>query len=347
MPIAPRVLDWFDEHGRKDLPWQHGKTRYRVWVSEIMLQQTQVASVIDYFQRFMSRFPDVQTLASASADDVLSHWSGLGYYARARNLHKSAQIVVENHAGEFPGTQAGLEALPGIGRSTAAAILALVDGQRCAILDGNVKRVLARHDVIAGWPGKTDVLKTLWAAAEQYTPDERVADYTQAMMDLGATLCKRSRPDCDRCPLIETCRAYENGTVNEYPGKRAKKATPKRQTRFLVLRRDDGALWFERRPEKGIWGGLYCFPQYEAEPPIPAGFETKEPTALTPIAHKFTHFDLAIEPVLFEVRHTGVADSDDGRWINIDALDQVGVPKPVEQIVESLQSGNFQKGLLL
>lgn len=346
--IASRVLAWFDQHGRKDLPWQQDKNRYRVWVSEIMLQQTQVSSVIDYFQRFMLRFPDVATLAAADIDDVLSHWSGLGYYARARNLHKSANIIVKEHAGDLPATQSGLEALPGIGRSTAAAILALVDGQRCAILDGNVKRVLARHEAVDGWPGKTTVAASLWEAAERYTPDTRVSDYTQAMMDLGATLCRRTKPACERCPLRASCRALAADAIARFPGKRAKKPNPKRVTQFMVLRRADGALWLQKRPDAGIWGGLYCFPEYADSPTLPAGFTALGTIELMPFTHKFTHFDLTITPVLIDGDVVGqIADVTAGRWLQIDQFNTIGVPRPVERVIESLQSTPTPQGKLL
>lgn len=336
--IADRVLRWFDVHGRKDLPWQHDKTHYRVWVSEIMLQQTQVASVIAYYQRFMTAFPDVYALARATPDEVLAQWSGLGYYARARNLHKAAQQVVNEFEGAFPTTHEGLQALPGIGRSTAAAILALVDNQRCAILDGNVKRVLARHEAIAGWPGKTAVAKTLWAAAEHYTPDTRVADYTQAMMDLGATLCTRAHPRCGDCPLVDSCRAHAADTIADYPGRKARKPNPQRQTQFLLLRREDGALWLQRRPDSGIWGGLYCFPEFEGEAPVPAGFDAERAETLAAFTHKFTHFDLTITPQLIDgrLRAQQVADTE-GRWVQPAELSALGVPRPVERLVKSLQ----------
>jgi A/G-specific adenine glycosylase len=216
--FAERVLTWFDGHGRKDLPWQEPIDAYRVWVSEIMLQQTQVQTVVPYFERFMQSFPDVLALADAAQDDVLRHWSGLGYYARARNLHRAAGIVRDEHGGAFPETLEAVMALPGIGRSTAGAILSIAFGQRHAILDGNVKRVLARHSGIAGWPGLTSVAKELWAIAERNTPDTRVADYTQAIMDLGATLCTRSNPACERCPVATDCETRTMGTVTLIPG---------------------------------------------------------------------------------------------------------------------------------
>src|SRR5690606_6541720 len=209
--FAQRVLVWFDQHGRKHLPWQQGITPYRVWLSEIMLQQTQVATVIPYFERFIARFPDVQSLAAAPIDDVLHLWTGLGYYARARNLHRCAQTIVRDYGGEFPASVAALSELPGIGRSTAGALASIAHQQRAAILDGNVKRVLARHHAIDGWPGTTQTLSQLWQFAEQHTPDKRSDHYTQAMMDLGATVCTRSKPACDHCPVADSCIAYAQG----------------------------------------------------------------------------------------------------------------------------------------
>nr|WP_228141581.1 A/G-specific adenine glycosylase [Marinobacter sp. X15-166B] len=221
--VASRLLNWYDQHGRKQLPWHQDRNAYRVWVSEIMLQQTQVATVIPYFEAFMARFPDVHALATAPEDDVLSHWSGLGYYARARNLHKSAQRVVRDHGGEFPADQQALEALPGIGRSTAAAILAQAFQIRAAILDGNVKRVLARYHAVPGWPGQSRVLNQLWVHAETHTPTARVRDYTQAIMDLGALVCTRTRPACTRCPLARDCEANRLQATTLFPGARPKK----------------------------------------------------------------------------------------------------------------------------
>ena len=229
--FSARVLRWYAEHGRKDLPWQKNPTPYRVWISEIMLQQTQVTTVIPYFQKFMDSFQDVDALANSSIDDVLHHWSGLGYYARARNLHKAAVLIRDNYNSEFPATFEEVLALPGIGRSTAGAILSLSRNERFAILDGNVKRVLARHNAVDGWPGETAVAQQLWELAETHTPDSEVAAYTQAMMDLGATVCTRSKPRCGECPLADDCSAYEFGRVGDYPGRKQKKAKP------LLLRR--------------------------------------------------------------------------------------------------------------
>ena len=260
-PFSERLLAWFDEHGRKTLPWQQDRTPYRVWVSEIMLQQTQVATVIPYYERFMARFPKVADLAQAPIDDVLSLWTGLGYYARARNLHKTACIVAEEYDGKFPDSVEGLESLPGIGRSTAGAILTLGHGRWAPILDGNVKRVLARYHAIEGWPGRSDVLAALWRASEAVTPRHRTADYTQGIMDLGATLCTKSKPECLFCPMTEDCQARISGTQATYPGKKPKKKIPTRDTHFIICVDSQGQVLLERRPPSGIWGGLWSFPE--------------------------------------------------------------------------------------
>lgn len=242
MNFAARLLRWYDRHGRKDLPWQRARTPYTVWVSEVMLQQTQVATVIPYFERFMARFPDVRTLADAPLDAVLAHWSGLGYYSRARNLHRAAQQIRDRHGGVFPEDMDAIAALPGIGRSTAGAILAQALGQRHAILDGNVKRVLTRHRAIAGWPGQSAVERRLWEIAEAETPHARVADYTQAIMDLGAMVCTRARPRCGACPVADDCAARAAGTVSRYPAPKPRKTLPVRQTRMLLVTNGEGEV---------------------------------------------------------------------------------------------------------
>ena len=339
--FSDRVLDWFDTHGRTDLPWQRDRSRYRVWVSEVMLQQTQVATVIGYFERFMARFPDVVSLADAPVDDVLALWSGLGYYARARNLHAAARQVRDQHAGRFPGECEAVHALPGVGRSTAGAVLALADDARHAILDGNVKRVLARHEAIDGWPGRTAVANALWQAAERYTPGDRVADYTQAMMDLGATLCTRSAPGCQACPVRASCRAHAEGRVDALPGRKPRRDKPKRRTRMLVFRDAHGALLLERRPPSGIWGGLWSFPEQGEDAPVPSGLPDADAAAvaLPGFVHKFTHFELEIVPELHEVDGAARAAGDTARrWVARDEMASLGVPRPVERIVESLES---------
>ena len=259
--FGERLIVWHDRHGRKTLPWQTDPAPYRVWVSEIMLQQTQVTTVIPYYERFMERFPDVESLAGAEVDEVLHHWSGLGYYARGRNLHKAARLVRDEHAGSLPEDLESLIALPGIGRSTAGAILALSGGRRFPILDGNVKRVLSRHSGIAGWPGEREVEKSLWCLAESLTPETNVAAYTQAIMDLGATLCVRSRPLCDACPVGSDCYARASGEQALFPGKRPKKERPTRHTSMVLALRPDGSVLLERRPPAGVWGGLWGFPE--------------------------------------------------------------------------------------
>ena len=311
-PIAGRLIGWYARHGRRHLPWQHDPTPYRVWVSEIMLQQTRVSVVTGYYERFMARFPDLAALADAPLDDVLGLWTGLGYYSRARNLHRAAVLVRDRHGGTMPRDLDALLALPGTGRSTAGAILALSHGDRHPILDGNVKRVLCRYHGVGGWPGEGRVERTLWTLAERHTPREQVAVYTQAIMDLGATLCVRSRPLCAMCPLEADCAARREGAQAKYPAPRPRRETPHRETAFLMLRDPGGALLLERRPPAGIWGGLWCFPECEPDADVEAvcrsrfGVRPATTTALAPIAHGFTHFKLDVYPILVEV------DDDDG-----------------------------------
>ena len=331
--FAARVLVWFDRHGRKDLPWQQDVTPYRVWVSEIMLQQTQVATVIPYFQRFMTSFPTLADLAEAALDDVLHHWTGLGYYARARNLHKAAQRCVDQHGGALPDDLDALAALPGIGRSTAGAILSLGHGRRAVILDGNVKRVLARHEALAGDPAQADVLRRFWQVAEDYTPAQRAPNYNQAMMDLGAMLCTRSRPACVICPLQETCRGRAEGDPTRYPQKKRKAAVPERATRLLLWLNEQGEVWMRQRPPVGLWGGLWTFPELALDEPAPVG---EDWPAFT---HVFTHFRLHIHPRLVRADRVaaGVTEGD-GRWVTLAPLPALGVPAPVQQLLQRLQA---------
>lgn len=256
-----RVLAWYDQHGRHDLPWQQDRTAYRVWLSEIMLQQTQVKTVIPYFERFISAYPDVGSLAAAPEDEVLHQWTGLGYYARARNLLKCARVVCDVHGGQFPDTVESLETLPGIGRSTAGAIVSMAHGKPAPILDGNVKRVLARHAAIAGWPGRSAVHRQLWELAESLTPKDRCRDYTQAMMDLGATVCTRGQPYCEKCPLQDSCSANGSGKQADYPGRKPRRTIPVRATTMLIISNPSGEVFLIRRQEKGVWGGLWSFPE--------------------------------------------------------------------------------------
>ncbi len=332
--FARRVLRWFDQHGRKDLPWQKDINAYRVWVSEIMLQQTQVATVIGYYENFMARFPDVATLADAPQDDVLHYWSGLGYYSRARNLHKTAQLVVENFNGEFPDTVAELETLPGIGRSTAGAIAAIAFQQHCAILDGNVKRVLARHFAVEGWPGQPAVATVLWDYADAHTPKKRVADYTQAMMDLGATLCTRSRPDCTICPIRKSCKAYAKDSVALYPGKKPKKKIPVKTTDMHIVVNEQGHVLLQKRPPTGIWASLWSIPEDAA--PL-AAFKIDEQQRWPVMRHTFSHFHLDITPIQYRgSSKRAVMEPDQWLWYNLDKPAKVGLAAPVSKILKKL-----------
>jgi A/G-specific adenine glycosylase len=340
--FADRVLAWYDLYGRKNLPWQ-GVGAYGTWVSEIMLQQTQVQTVLPYYERFMARFPDVTALADAAVDDVLQHWSGLGYYARARNLHKAAKVIRDQHGGEFPERFDNVADLPGVGRSTAGAILALAFDQRHPILDGNVKRVLARHAAIAGWPGKAEVAAVLWLLAEERTPAERVADYTQAIMDLGATLCKRSKPRCGDCPVAGDCAARQSGSTMDYPGRKPKRPRPRKHT-TMILAFDGDSVYVERRPPSGIWGGLWSLPE--------VGDGAVEDWCLrvlqhdgagmeqwAPMQHSFSHYDLDIQPVLVRVRPGSrkVADEEAAAWYRLDSKPPGGIAAPVQKLIDELR----------
>ena len=342
--FAKRVLAWYDAHGRKHLPWQQDVNPYRVWVSEIMLQQTQVNTVIPYFERFVQRFPDIDALASAPLDEVLHHWTGLGYYARARNLHKAAQQARERFAGTLPTDLDGMQSLPGIGRSTAGAILSLAGGQRQPILDGNVKRVLARCFAVPGWPGSSQVLKRLWELSERLTPTGRVAHYNQAMMDLGATVCTRSNPACERCPLGSECVARAEGRPLDYPGKKPKKALPQRAVRMLLVRAEDGTLLLEQRPPAGIWGGLWSFPEIaaDADPLDWCCRSLQQPAQLARTLktrrHTFSHFHLDIEPVelLLNGPGCGVLDGAGRLWYNPRQPDEIGLAAPVVRLIDEI-----------
>ena len=334
------VLDWYDQHGRKDLPWQQGITPYRVWVSEIMLQQTQVSTVLGYFGRFMDALPSVQALAAAPVDEVLHLWTGLGYYTRARNLQKTAQIVVSEHGGEFPASLARLSELPGIGRSTAGAIASLSMGLRAPILDGNVKRVLARYSAQEGYPGEPKVAAQLWALAEQLTPAARVNHYTQAMMDLGATLCTRSKPSCLLCPLQRGCQAHLLGLQSRYPIPKPRKVLPQKSTLMPLLANRDGAILLYRRPASGLWGGLWSLPELLAGEELDGlalqhGLILGERQALPALTHTFSHFQLAIEPWLVRVEQASSAVAEgDWLWYNLATPPRLGLAAPVKKLLK-------------
>lgn len=337
-----RVLTWFDHYGRKNLPWQQDISAYRVWISEIMLQQTQVVTVIPYFERFMLRFPDIHHLAAAPLDEVLELWSGLGYYARARHLHKTAQLIAES-AGCFPDTLEKLMSLPGIGRSTAGAILSLAFHKSHPILDGNVKRVLVRHEAIPEWPGLTAVQNRLWAISQAYTPLERVADYTQAMMDLGATVCTRRSPQCHRCPLASSCAAFSSQLQTQLPIAKATQQKPVRQTRMLLLiDQHQGDILLEKRPENGIWGGLWSLPEFVDEDQIQswcfqrglhlASFEISELKR-----HTFSHYhlDYAVVTVRADNPKNIVMEGSHRVWYKARQVLNLGLPKPIKVILQT------------
>ncbi len=341
--FAQRLLYWYDHHGRKNLPWQCGITPYRVWLSEIMLQQTQVSTVIPYYQRMTSAYPDVHALASAPLDEVLHQWTGLGYYARARNLHKTAQIVSSDYNGVFPDSVEQLQTLPGIGRSTAGAICAIAYHRHSPILDGNVKRVLARHHAIAGWPGKAAVSNQLWAIAEQNTPAQRTGDYTQAIMDLGATLCTRSKPACTQCPVNSDCQAFTQGETQCYPGKKARKALPIRQTLLLIIRDKEGQVLLQQRPPSGLWGGLWSFPECGNEAELATtcqqlGINIKNYQLADTLRHTFSHFHLDYTPVHIDTQSTvsRIADNNQ-RWVIPSAHGEIGLPAPILALLQKLK----------
>jgi A/G-specific adenine glycosylase len=334
------VLHWYDRHGRKDLPWQQGITPYRVWVSEIMLQQTQVSTVLGYFDRFMSALPSVEALAAAQEDEVLHLWTGLGYYSRARNLHKTAKIVVEEYGGAFPQDVEKLAELPGIGRSTAGAIASLSMGLRAPILDGNVKRVLARYVAQDGYPGEPKVARQLWEVAERLTPQQRVNHYTQAMMDLGATLCTRSKPSCLLCPLKGGCRAHLLGRETDYPVPKPRKALPRKRTLMPLLANHEGAILLYRRPPTGLWGGLWSLPELDdlsALAPLAErhALTLREQRELPDLTHTFSHFQLTIEPWLIKVESTvdAVAEAD-WLWYNLATPPRLGLAAPVKTLLK-------------
>jgi A/G-specific adenine glycosylase len=340
--FAEDLLAWFDLHGRKDLPWQHPRTPYRVWLSEVMLQQTQVRTVIPYFERFVEALPSLTALAEAPLDRVLALWSGLGYYSRARNLHRAAQICTEQHRGDLPRDFDALAALPGIGRSTAAAILAQAFGMRHAILDGNVRRVLARWHGVRGWTGATVVQRALWEHAESHTPSERVADYTQAIMDLGAMVCVRSRPLCTACPVNRGCVALRERLTAELPTPKPTRAVPTRETTMLIVRDERDRVLLERRPPTGVWARLWSVPEtHDLESACDIlreryAVRAEAPRALGAFTHTFSHYHLRVTPLLVVgVSEHRIADDERG-WFSRAELPTLGLPAPVRRLLETV-----------
>ncbi len=341
--FTDRLLAWYDRHGRKDLPWHQDRSAYTIWVSEIMLQQTQVSTVVPYFHRFVERFPDIAALAAGSLDEVLHYWTGLGYYARARNLHKTARIIVEQHHGRFPRDYETVQTLPGIGASTAGAILAFAFGQRHVILDGNVKRVLARYHAIDGWPGKRDVATRLWDLADRHTPRTRVRAYTQAIMDLGATVCRRTHPDCAHCPVRMGCRALALDTPQRYPATRPRRNLPTRTTAMILIQDGRGRVLLQRRPPAGLWGGLWGFPECGAEDigewcqqALGVRVELAAPWPL--LRHTFSHFHLQITPIAARVVDSGkVMENPEMVWYNPNQPDERGFAAPVKRLLQQLR----------
>lgn len=335
--ISTPLLPWYRKHGRHDLPWQKRKTGYRVWVSEIMLQQTQVKTVIPYYQRFMKRFPSLAALAEAPQDDVLQHWAGLGYYARARNLHKAAQAIMSEHNGRFPQQVEALVALPGIGDSTAAAIVSFAYGQSACILDGNVKRVLTRFYAISGDPNKSELKNELWEIARHNTPADNCHEYNQAIMDLGATCCTRTRPNCHSCPLQASCKAFQMGTPTAFPDKSAPIKQKTVQLQLLLLRHED-RIALIKRPAPGIWGGLWCLPDCESPSKISAWLkehrlQVSAQQSFSRFTHQLSHRLLEIDVELIDVKKA----ADGFEWVAIDEQERYGVPKPVKKVWQQLQ----------
>lgn len=331
--FAPRLLAWHHQHGRHDLPWQQTRDPYRIWLSEIMLQQTQVATVIPYYARFLARFPDIPALAAAVPDQVMALWSGLGYYARARNLHRCAQMLVAEHGGRFPEDAATIAQLPGIGRSTAAAIAAFAFGRRGAILDGNVKRVLTRVFGIEGFPGKPAVERELWALAESLLPMDEIEAYTQGIMDLGATLCTRSRPDCAACPMRGFCLAERDGRQAALPAAKPAKEVPRREAHYCLFT-DGEYVLLERRPPQGIWGGLLALPEGDSEAlAAKLGLQLLRQEPLPPLQHAFTHFRLTLQTTRCQVAASPVCAERDFVWLPLREAVAAGLPTPMRKLL--------------
>lgn len=343
-PFATRLIRWHQRHGRHDLPWQGTRDPYRIWLSEVMLQQTQVETVIPYYRRFLARFPSARSLARASLDDVLAIWSGLGYYSRARNLHAAAKRVIESPRGRFPGTREALQALPGVGRTTAAAIAVFAYAAREAILDGNAKRVLARHFAVSGHAGEPRTERRLWKIAESQLPRRNVERYTQALMDLGASLCSRGQPACESCPVRASCAAYALGKVHAYPRPRPRRPRPVRQTSLLLVL-SDGEVLLEKRPPAGIWGGLWSLPECDSSEDVRDycelrwGTRPARPESLPPLRHEFTHFTLDITPVVCRLKASPRLASPGQVFLPPEEAARAAVPAPVKKLLTGLARG--------
>ena len=344
--FSTNIIDWYGQHGRKHLPWQQNRTPYRVWISEIMLQQTQVATVIDYYLTFMAKFPTVEALADADIDEVLKLWTGLGYYARARNLHKAAKCVANEYNGVFPTDIDQMQQLPGIGRSTAAAILSLALDLPHPILDGNVKRVMARCFMVEGWYGQAKVMKQLWHIAEQLSPIDSIQPYNQALMDIGATICTRTKPDCSACPVNQFCQANKQGKIEQFPHKKPKKAKPVREEYWPIVVYQ-GQIMLNQRPPSGIWGGLYSFNSFEDEKELNTykdekAWVVKAIEPLATLSHVFTHFQLNIHPRVIVLENhnylTSIADSNQSIWHTLGEELEFGVPTPVLKLIKQVQA---------
>ncbi|MCY4147996.1 MAG: A/G-specific adenine glycosylase [Gammaproteobacteria bacterium] len=341
--FTTKVLDWHERHGRRNLPWHAQKNPYLIWVSEIMLQQTQVATVIPFYQDFIRKFPDIHALAEAELDEVMVQWSGLGYYTRARNLHKAARKICDDHDGHFPETLSEVMRLPGIGRSTAGAILAFSRNARHPILDGNVKRVLSRYHAVEGTPGKQKTENRLWALADQHTPADRIAEYTQAIMDLGALICRGRNPLCKECPVASGCLAYAQDRVASFPARKPKKPRPLKSCRMLLLRRSDGFVLLCKRPNQGVWGGLWSLPQLD-DPELDVNQYCREMfeceitslNSLDRIRHGFSHYELEIKPILCEIMdpETIQMDGDHGYiWHDPKYPAAAGLPAAIKRVL--------------
>lgn len=348
--FAMRICAWHGEHGRHELPWQGGTDPYRIWLSEIMLQQTQVATVIPYYHRFLERFPDIETLAHATQEEVMPYWAGLGYYARARNLHRCAQVLMSEHGGRFPLSSEEIAQLPGIGRSTAAAIAAFSYGERSPIMDGNVKRVFTRFFGVHGYPGIRSVEQRLWALAEQALeqapPELDMTAYTQGLMDLGSQTCRRGTPRCDVCPLASDCEAKRLGLQQALPEPRPRRPIPERQCAMLLLH-GDGHVLLEMQPQTGVWGGLWSLPRFDSsqelvEACLAKGIVVPDAARMAGFVHVFTHFRLHIEPWLVEASPTIAEPLAEQRWVAFDELDQTAVPAPVRTLLDALPLGQAE-----